>query len=191
MTSHPIGNRSANSQQHGADIKRRDLLLGASSLLTVSAMTSLPRYGARRTQGVHAGDDFPRPDRPHDRRVDAGVAGAGARQAGRAERAVHRHRRHGLRPARLLRRADQHAEPRSARPERPALHQHAHDGALFADALVHPHGPQSSFERHVVHHRGRGGLSRLQRRDSVRERLSLRDACSGTATTRTRSANGI
>ena len=38
--------------------------------------------------------------------------------------------------------------------ERPALHQHAHDGAVLADALVHPDRPQPPLERDGVHHRG-------------------------------------
>ena len=45
--------------------------------------------------------------------------------------------------------------------ERPAVHQHAHHGAVLADALVHPHRPQPPLERHVLHHRG---LHRLSRR---------------------------
>ncbi len=56
-----------------------------------------------------------------------------------------------------------------------ALHQHAHDGALLADALVHPDRPQPSLERDVVHHRGLDGLPGRQRRDPVRERLPVRD----------------
>ena len=106
----------------------------------------------------------------------AGMARARARETRRAERAVHRARRHRLRPARLLRLADQHAEPRPAGAERPALHQHAHDGAVLAVALVHAHRPQPPLQRHVVHHRGLDRLPRLQRRHPVRERLPLRDA---------------
>ena len=150
------------------------LLLGASSLLTVSAMTSLPDRRAPNSRNTRPG----RPSRAGSadhRRIRAGVAGAGARQAGRAQRAVHRARRHRLRAARLLRLADRHAEHRSARPERPALHQHAHHGAVLAVALVHPDRPQPSLERDGVHHRRLGRLSRLQRRHPVRERLPLRD----------------
>ena len=50
---------SANSQQHGADIKRRDLLLGASSLLTVSAMTSLPDTARAELKEYKPGTTFP------------------------------------------------------------------------------------------------------------------------------------
>ena len=71
-----------------------------------------------------------------DRRVDAGVAAAAAGQGRRAQRALHRPRRHRLRAARLLRLADPHAEPRPARGERPALHQHAHHRALLAEPLA-------------------------------------------------------
>ena len=96
-------------------------------------------------------------------------------KAGRAQRAVHRAGRHGLRPARLLRQPDQDAEPRRARQGRPALQQHAHDGAVLADPLVHADRPQPPLERDVVHHRGVDRLSRRQRQHPVRERLPVRD----------------
>ena len=70
---------------------------------------------------------------------------------------------------------DQHAEHQQARPERPALHQHAHDRAVLADAFLHPHRAQSSFQRDGVHHGRIGRLPRFQRRDSIRERLSVRN----------------
>ena len=163
---------SADSQQHGADIKRR-----------ASVGDDQPaRYGARRTQGVQAGDDFPGPDGPHDRRIRAGVARAGPRQDRRAERAVHRARRHRLRSARLLRLADQHAEHRQAGAERPALHQHAHHRAVLAVALVHADRAQSPLQRHGVHHRG---LDRLSRRATARSRsrtASCPRCCCSTAT---------
>ena len=127
-------------------------------------------------QGIQAGHDIPGTHGPHDRRIGAGLAVAGPRQGRRAERAIHRHRRHGLRPAGLLRLADQHAEHRQAGQERPPVQQHAHDGALLAVALLHPDRPQPSFERDVLHHRGLDRLSRRQWRDPVRERLSVRHA---------------
>ena len=61
---------------------------------------------------------------------------------GRAERPFHRHRRHGLWPIGMLRFADQHAEHRQTGRERPALHRHAYDGALFALAILHADRPQ-------------------------------------------------
>ena len=68
------------------------------------------------------------------------------------------------------------AEHRQARQERSPVQQHAHDGALFAVALVHPDRAQPSLERDVVHHRGIDRLSRRQWRDTLRERLSVGDA---------------
>ncbi len=65
------------------------------------------------------------------------------------------------------------AEPRRAGRRRAALQQHAHDGALFAVALVHDHRAQPSLQRHVLHHRGLDGLSRRQRHHSVRERHAV------------------
>ena len=124
-------------------------------------------------QGIQARHDIPGPHGPHHRRIGAGVAVAGPRQGRRAERSLHRHRRHGLRPARMLRLADQHSQHRQARQERPFVQQHAYDRALFAIALLHSDRPQSSFERDVLHHRGVDRLSRRQWRDSVRERLSV------------------
>ena len=60
--------------------------------------------------------------------------------------------------------------------ERPALQQHAHDGAVLADALVHSDRPQPPLERHGVHHRRLDRLSGRERLHPVRERLPLRDA---------------
>ena len=120
----------------------------------------------RRVSGRH---------RPDLRRVQPGVAGAPPRPGGRAERPVHRPRRHRLRPARLLRQPDQHAEPRRAGRRRAALQQHAHDRALLAVPLVHPDRPQPPLQRHGLHHRGLDGLPRRQRLHPVRERLALGD----------------
>ena len=134
-------------------------------------------YGrtAHGDQGVRTGHRVSGRHRTHHRRVVAGVAAAAARQARRAQRALHRPRRHRLRAARLLRLADPHAQPRSARRERPALQQHAHDRALLAEPLVHADRPQPPLERDGVHHRGRDRLPRLERPHPVRERLPLRD----------------
>ena len=74
--------------------------------------------------------------------------------------------------------------------ERPALQQHAHDGALLADALVHPDRAQPPLERHVLHHRGLDRLSRRQRQHPVRERHFSRRCCCSTATTPSPSASG-
>ena len=107
---------------------------------------------------------------------EPGMAVAASRQGRRAERALHRHRRHRIWPARLLRLADRDAEHRQAREERPAVQQHAYDRALFAVALLHPDRAQSSFQRDVLHHRGIDRLSRRQWRDPVRKRLSVGNA---------------
>ena len=58
----------------------------------------------------------------------------------------------------------------------PALREHAHDGALLADALLHPHRPQPPLQRRGLHHGAGDGLSRLRRADAVRERDAARDA---------------
>ena len=79
---------------------------------------------------------------------------------GAAERPVHRARRHGLRPARLLRQPDRDAEPRRDRGERAALQQHAHDRAVLAEPLVHRHRAQPPRQRDGVHHRARDRASR-------------------------------
>ncbi len=81
----------------------------------------------------------------------------------------------GLRAPRLLRLADPDAQPRPPRGERAALHQHAHDGALLAEPLLHADRAQPPLERDVVHHRGRDRLPGRQRPHPVRERVPLRD----------------
>ena len=144
--------------------------------MTQMGVNLLREGGTHGAQGIQARHDIPGPHGPHDRRIRTRMAVAASRQRGRAERPLHRHRRHRLRPARLLRLADQHAEHRQARQERPPVQQHAYDGALLAVALMHSDRPQSSFERHVLHHRGIDRLSGRQWRDPVRERLSVRDA---------------
>ena len=105
-----------------------------------------------------------------------GMAGAAARKRRRAERALHRAGRHRLRPDGLLRQPDQDAEHRCAGGQRPALQQHAHHGALLADALVHPDRAQPSLERDVLHHRGLDRLPGRQRQHPVRERHAVGDA---------------
>ena len=60
--------------------------------------------------------------------------------------------------------------------ERAAVQQHAHDGALLAEPLVHRHGPQPPRQRDGLHHGARLGLPGLQRRHPVRERVPLGDA---------------
>ena len=84
-----------------------------------------------------------------------------ARARRRAERAVHRARRHRLRAARLLRRRRSTRRTSTGSPRTACCYtQHAHHGAVLADALVHPHRPQPPLQRHVLHHRRRDRLSR-------------------------------
>ena len=125
---------------------------------------------------IRARPSFPGRGRAHRGRVEPGVAGAEAGTQGCAQRVVHRARRHGFRAAGLFRRPDRHAESRRARDQRSALQQHAHDGALLAEPVVHCHRPQPPQQRHGVRHGVRYRLSRLRRQRSVRERLPLRDA---------------
>ena len=82
----------------------------------------------------------------------------------------------GLRPDGLLWQPHRNAEHRPTRRRRPALQQHAHHGALFADALLHPDRAQPSLKRHVLHHRRFHRLSRRQREHPLRERDALRNA---------------
>ena len=63
------------------------------------------------------------------------------------------------------------------------LHQHAHDGALLAVALVHPDRTQPPLERDVVHHRGVDRLSRLATATFRSRTASSRRSCSSRATT--------
>ena len=123
-----------------------------------------------------SGSGVPWGDRPHGRGVEPCLAGSGACEEGRPERRVHRSRRHRVRQPRLLRQPDRDAELRRDRRERAALQQHAHDGALLAEPVVHRDRPQPSRQRDGVHHRARLGLSGLQRRASVRERAAVGDA---------------
>ena len=122
------------------------------------------------------GSAFPGRDRPDGRGVESSMAGAAARPRGRAERAVLRPRRRRLRAAVVLRRAGRDAEHRPGRRAGPALHQHAHDGALLADARLHPDRPQPPLQRRGVHHGARDRLSRLRRPHAVRERHAAGDA---------------
>ena len=96
-------------------------------------------------------------------------------KAGAAQRPLHRPRRHGVRSPGLLRWPRAHAAHRPARRGRPALLEHAHDGPLLADALVHPHRPQPSLERHGGDHRDLDRLPGLRRHHPLRERVPLRD----------------
>ena len=128
------------------------------------------------TQRIQTRNRLLRGHRTDVRCLQPGVAPTAAGQGRRAQRPVHRAGRHRLRPDGLLRQPDRDAEHRCARRGRPALQQHAHDGALLADALVHPDRAQPSLERHVVHHRGFHRLSRRERQHPVRERDALRDA---------------
>ena len=111
--------------------------------------------------------------RPDVRQVVAGVARATSLEEGRAERAVHRAGRYGLRPAWLLRQPDRDAQPRRTGQERTALLEHAYDGALLADALVHPDGAQPPLECDVVHYGRLDRIPRGQRLCPVRERIPL------------------
>ena len=99
-----------------------------------------------------------------------------AGDAGGAERAGDRAGRHRLRPPGLLRQPDRDAEPRRAGGGRPALQQHAHDGAVLAVPLVHHHRAQPPLERHGLDHRAGHRLPRLRRADPVRERHAVGDA---------------
>ena len=60
--------------------------------------------------------------------------------------------------------------------ERAALQQHAHDGAVLAEPVVHRHRPEPPRQRHGVHHRARDGLSRATTAYAVRERDAVGDA---------------
>ena len=131
------------------------------------------RHGVQR---VSAGHDVPGPGRPDHRRVDAGVAAAGAGGARIAQRVVHRSGRHRVRAARLLRQPDRHAASGRARGRRAALQPHAHHGAVFAVAVVHDHRPQPPLQRDGGDHRAGHRLPGLQRQHPVRERVPVRDA---------------
>ncbi len=104
------------------------------------------------------------------------MARTSAREGRLSQRALHRAGRHRLRPDGLLRKPDQDAEHRCVGCQWPAVRQHAHDGAVFADALVHPDRAQPPFERDVLHHRGLDRLPRRQRQHPVRERHAVGDA---------------
>ena len=134
------------------------------------------RGGAHGDQGVRAGHGISGRDGTNRRRVVAGLAAPAAGQAGVAQRALHRPRRHRLRAPRLLRLADPDAESGPARRRRPALQQHAHHRALLAQPVLHADRPQPPFERDGVHHRGRDRLPGLERPDPVRERVPVGDA---------------
>ena len=107
----------------------------------------------------------------------------------RAERDVHRAGRHRVRPARLLRQPDRHAELRRARRGRPALHQHAHHALCSPSRSCIITGAQPPQQRDGGHQRDRHRLSRVQRRGPVRERVPVRDAPGRTATARSWSAS--
>ena len=147
-----------------------------------SRVARAPTDVERRRGGLDADRRIPRRGavsrrhRANRRRIEPRLAGPDAGLEGRPERAVRRPRRHGLRAARLLRQPDRHAELRRTRSGRAPLQQHAHDGALLAEPLVHHHRPQPPHQRHGLHHRACLGLPRLQRGDAVRERDALGDA---------------
>ena len=109
---------------------------------------------------------------------------------GRPERPVRRPRRHGVRAARLLRQPDRDADLRRARGGRPALQQHAHDGAVLAEPRVHHHRAQPPQQRH-----GRASPSSPPATPATTASCRSRTACSprccsSTATARTWSASG-
>ena len=163
-----------------------------------AATTSHPRVRPDPTDnGGHDGGSrvprrrgLPGGDRPHHRRVEPGMAGAGPRPEGRAERAVRRPRRHRLRQAGLLRQPHRDAELRRARRRRPALQQHAHHGAVLAEPLLHRHRAQPPQQRH-----GRASPSSPPATPATTASCPSRTACSrrccsSTATTPTWSASG-
>ena len=151
---------------------RNDLRLEASTP-SQQATRFIRRSAHHGSQGIQARHRVPGCHRPDVRQVITRVAGTTPLEGRRAERTLHRPGRHWLRPARLLRQPDRDAEPRRAGQGRTAVHEHAHDRALLADALVHPDGTQPPLERDVVHHRRLDRISRRQRLHSVRERVPL------------------
>ena len=132
---------------------------------------------------------IPEPDYPHEHRTRcpqghaaAALRGEGAR--GRAERADRAHRRHGLRHAERVRRADPHADRRAPGAGGAALQPVPHDGGLLADADGAAQRPQPPHEQHGRDHRdghrvpGQHGAAPEQRgaarRDAAAERLQHR-----------------
>ncbi len=91
-------------------------------------------------QGDITRHDIPRPNGPHNRQVRTRPGRRRSAQGRRAERALHRHRRHRLRPARVLWLADRHAQHRQARQEWSPVRRRAHDRALLAGRLCIVHG---------------------------------------------------
>ena len=121
------------------------------------------------------------------RRVDPGVAGAGARQAGRAERAVHRHRRHRLRPARLLRQPDQHAEPgRAGRRTACSTPTCTPRRCARRSRSCILTGRNHHSNAHGLHHRGSARAIPAPTATSRSRTASSRRSCCSTATTPTR-----
>src|SRR5262245_57178989 len=88
-------------------------------------------------EGIQARSSVLRSHRPDLRRLAARMARAAPSAGGGAERAVHRPRRHGLRPARLLRESDQHAASRRAGRRRAVVYEPANHGAVLGLALAH------------------------------------------------------
>ena len=132
------------------------------------------------------GTAFPGVIGPHHRRVEAGVAGAGPRQGGRAERAVHRPRRHRLRPARLLRQPDRDAEPRRARRRTGcATTTCTRRRCARRRRSCILTGPQPSLQRDGLHHRGLDRAIPAATASSRSRTASCPRCCCSTATTPT------
>ncbi len=126
-------------------------------------------------EGVQARDYVRGRHRTHLRRIRAGMAGTTPGTRGRTQRPLHRARRHRIRTAGLLRQSHPHPEPGQAGRGWPALHEHAHHGAVLAHALVHPHRPQPPLQPYGRHHRDQHRLPRLRRLHPLRERLPAGD----------------
>ena len=123
-----------------------------------------------------SGSGVPRRDRADRRRVEPGLAGAGAGREGAPNVLFIVLDDTGFGQLGCYGSPIETPNLDAHRRERAALQQHAHDGAVLAEPVVHRHGPQPSQQRDGVHHRVRDRLSGLQRHHPVRERDAVRDA---------------
>ena len=104
----------------------------------------------------------------------AALRGQGAQ--GRAQRRDRADRRHRLRRPQHVRRPDPHADHGPARPERPALQQLPHHGAVLADAHRAQVRPQPPHRQRRLDHGELDGLPRQHRADPEQRRAAGRDA---------------
>ena len=132
-------------------LSRRCRRKPSATVVAVGSCGSGEKGASHGAGGGRSRATLPGDHRSDDGRVEPGLAAARA-GVGLTERALRRARRCRVRAVGLLRQPDRDPDVRRARSRRAEVLQHAHDGAVLAESLVHHHRAQPSQQRHGGHH---------------------------------------